>query len=177
MSYRKSHVAPRSTVYGCTTPVIVCVFKFGKTCSFGIVAAICNARIEHITNEQKSTYKHQLADNCNPRVDTHILFMVKDTNVEESPFIDNSRHVYIPVRLNCGIQAWCRPDVLSCHPMVLYDLNHDLAQCLHILPTSVHPLIYRTKVWVNVAYSTGRMANPKMLNHVTAHHHEAWLVW
>jgi len=91
--------------------------------------------------------------------------------------IDNSRNVYIPLRLRCGIQIRCRTAVLRDCPQVLSDLEKDLAQCLRILPRSVQPLVRRTRFWVNQSYCFGSHENPKIVNHTTAHHHEAWLLW
>lgn len=94
-----------------------------------------------------------------------------------SVLIDNTRHIYIPVKLTCGVRVLCRPEVLRRCPLILHDLNTDLRQCLSILPPSVHALVRRTQVWVNHSYSYGPRNHPVILNHSTAHHHEAWLMW
>ena len=94
--------------------------------------------------------------------------------------IDNTRNVYISRRLQCtGIKVYCRPEVLvGCDcPAVLYHLDHDLRQCLRILPASVRPLVQRTQVWVNQTYAYGSIEAPNVMNHTTAHHHEGWLIW
>jgi hypothetical protein len=91
--------------------------------------------------------------------------------------IDNSRNVYIPIQLGCGIRVLCRPDVLTRCPLILKDLNTDLCQCLSILPRSVHHLVKKTQIWVNLSYSYGLRDCPVVLNHSAAHHHEAWLFW
>jgi hypothetical protein len=91
--------------------------------------------------------------------------------------IDNSRNIYIPIQLGCGIRVLCRPDVLTRCPLILKDLNTDLFQCLSILPRSVHHLVRRTQIWVNLSYSYGLRDRPVVLNHSAAHHHEAWLFW
>jgi hypothetical protein len=91
--------------------------------------------------------------------------------------IDNSRNVYIPVHLQCGVQVMCRTDVLFVCPLILRDLNTDLRQALEILPTSVHALVRRTHVWVNHTYAYGPQHEPIVMNHSTAHHHEGWLLW
>lgn len=96
---------------------------------------------------------------------------------QSSALIDNSGKVYIPVRLKCGVHAFCEPQVLSSCPGALGDLNRDLVDCFEILPTNLHGLILRTKVWINLTHRIGQRANPKILNHTTAHHHQAWLVW
>jgi hypothetical protein len=91
--------------------------------------------------------------------------------------IDNSRNLYIPIKLSCGVRVLCRPEVLRQCPLVIHDLNADLYECLKILPPSVHALVRRTQVWVNATYSYGPRRKPMVLNHSTAHHHEAWLLW
>jgi hypothetical protein len=101
-------------------------------------------------------------------------------NLSLSPntaLIDNSRNIYIPIQLGCGIRVLCRPDVLTRCPLILKDLDTDLCQCLSILPRSVHHLVRRTQIWVNLSYSYGLRDRPVVLNHSAAHHHEAWLFW
>ena len=90
--------------------------------------------------------------------------------------IDNTTLVYIPVRLPCGVETCCAPEVLSHCPMVLRSLQTDLVQILRILPWSVHSLVKRTKIWVNANYAYGLRDNPRVLRHSTAHHHEGWLI-
>lgn len=43
-----------------------------------------------------------------------------------SPWIDNSRASYFPVKLKCEVFALCRPEVLVKCPRILQDLNEDL---------------------------------------------------
>jgi hypothetical protein len=97
--------------------------------------------------------------------------------VDSAALIDNSRNIYIPIQLGCGITVMCRPEVLTRCPLILKDLNSDLGQCLSILPRSVRHLVRRTQVWVNLSYSYGPRDRPLVLNHSVAHHHEAWLFW
>lgn len=106
-----------------------------------------------------------------------ICIGVQDTGSESSMLIDNSRNTYHPVRLRCGVRAMCRPEVLGSCPSLLEHLNADLVQCLQILPVSVHALVRRTLIWVNLTYCYGRRDRPEHINHTTAHHHEAWLLW
>jgi len=89
-------------------------------------------------------------------------------------FVDNSQHIYIPVKLKCGVSARCRPNVLSACPQVLVELNNDLTQCLDLLPRSIHSLIRKTVMWVNLSYTVGM---GEVLTHSTTHHHESWLLW
>ena len=103
-----------------------------------------------------------------------------DGQFTESEFgltIDNSRNLYIPLRLLCGVQVMCRPEVLRSCPAILQYLNCDLVQCFKILPVSVRALVRRTRIWVNLTYCYGRCDHPEHTNHTTAHHHEAWLIW
>ena len=102
---------------------------------------------------------------------------INTVEVRKSILIDNSSNIYIPVRLRCGVQVMCRPEVLGICPVILEHLNADLAQCLQILPVSVRPLVQRTQIWVNFSYCYGRYDQPERINHTTAHHHEAWLLW
>ena len=61
-------------------------------------------------------------------------------------------------------------------PTILRDLNHDLMECLSVLPPSVHNLVRRTQIWLNVTYSYGPKDNPKNVKHTTTHHFAAWLI-
>ena len=96
---------------------------------------------------------------------------------QSSLLIDNSRNFYLPVRLKCGVHALCRPDVILHCPNVLQDLNTDLSECLRILPSSVHALVKRTRIWVNRTYAIGPRDQPKIMLHTTTHHHQGWLLW
>lgn len=94
-----------------------------------------------------------------------------------SPMIDNTNVTYLPLILQCGVTACCRPDVLVRCPLILQDLNRDILACLAILPVSTHALIKRTRLWLNTTYYYGPKACPKNVNHSTTHHHEGWLLW
>lgn len=90
--------------------------------------------------------------------------------------IENTQLRYIPIRLACGVCAYCSPDVLSNCPMVLRSIQADLTRAFKLLPLSVHDLIHRTNLWLNwECYSYGRMATPTVLRHVTTHHGSTWL--
>jgi hypothetical protein len=90
--------------------------------------------------------------------------------------IDNRRLPYMPIRLACGVYVYCRPEVLSSCPMVLQSLQADITKALRVLPASVHHLVQRTNLWVNVSYSYGLQSDPQVLRHLTTHHEEGWLV-
>lgn len=94
----------------------------------------------------------------------------------ESKHIDNTQLVYIPIKLGCGNQVFCAPDVLSSCPMILRSIQADLTQILKILPWSVQNLVKRTKIWINASYSYGPRDDPRVLRHSTAHHEEGWLI-
>jgi len=100
----------------------------------------------------------------------------KVTSVEH-PMIDNTNLRYLHFHLQCGVTAFCRPDVLVRCPLVLQDLNSDIQACLAILPMSTHALVKRTNLWLNTTYYYGPKASPRNVNHSTAHHHEGWLLW
>mmetsp|Transcript_24039 Transcript_24039/g.51113 ORF Transcript_24039/g.51113 Transcript_24039/m.51113 type:complete len:552 (+) Transcript_24039:132-1787(+) len=90
--------------------------------------------------------------------------------------IDNRKLVYVPMKLACGLCAYCSPDVLRNCPMVLRSLQADLVRAFKILPVAVHGLLKRTNLWLNWnGYAYGPKANPQVLRHVTTHHHPAWL--
>jgi len=93
------------------------------------------------------------------------------------PVIDNSRNIYLPLQLRCGVTVLCRPEAIMHCPQVLQDLNTDLQQCFRIMPWSVHNLIRRTRIWINLNYRYGPYDKPVSLSHSTAHHHEGWLIW
>ena len=90
--------------------------------------------------------------------------------------IDNTNLVYVPIRLPCGVETFCSPEVLSRCPMVLRSLQTDLVQLVKLLPWSVQSLVLRTKIWINASYSYGSRDDPRVLRHSTAHHHEGWLL-
>ena len=95
----------------------------------------------------------------------------------QAQMIDNSKIHYVAIQLRCGVTAMCRANVLTCCPSVLRYMNQDIMQCLEHLPVSVHSLIRRTKIWINLFYSYGPKQEPRWLRHTTAHHHDAWLHW
>ncbi|KAL7514682.1 hypothetical protein ACHAXN_012584 [Cyclotella atomus] len=90
-------------------------------------------------------------------------------------FIDNSKRIYTPHKLRCGVTVQVGEGVLEECPTVLRDLNHDLIGCLSVLPPSVRSLVRRTKIWLNRTYSFGPKSDPKNVKHTTAHHFAGWL--
>lgn len=90
--------------------------------------------------------------------------------------IDNSLNVYIPFRLKCGITAQCRLEVFDTFPEILDVIEEDVFNCIRALPPSVHDLVRRTNVWINVSYVYGPLDRPKELKHTTTHHYERWLI-
>jgi hypothetical protein len=66
--------------------------------------------------------------------------------------IDNTQTIYHSLRLPCGVPVSCQPAVLGacCCPLLLDCLNQDVQECLRILPNSVHALVRRTRIWVNM---------------------------
>lgn len=91
--------------------------------------------------------------------------------------IDNSCNPYWPIRLRCGVVVMCRPEVFWWCPQVLPILNADLREILALLPANIHPLIQRTKIWVNHQYRYGHREQPTVVQHTAAHHHYDWLLW
>ena len=91
--------------------------------------------------------------------------------------IDNTNKTYIPFRFKCGLKAYCTLDVYEQCPTILQILENDVNHCLRILPFSVHDLIRRTKLWINVTYVYGDIDHPKVLKHMNTHHYERWLHW
>lgn len=71
----------------------------------------------------------------------------------------------------------CRPQVFWRCPKVLQMLYADVCEILKVLPEAVHPLIQRTKIFVNHEYAYGIKAKPVVVQHMTAHHHHEWLLW
>jgi hypothetical protein len=120
---------------------------------------------------------HRETERTNVDGNSHSNLSLSPNIVDSAALIDNSRNIYIPIQLGCGIRVLCRPEVLTRCPLILKDLNSDLCQCLSILPRSVHHLVRRTQVWLNLSYSYGPRDRPVVLNHSVAHHHEAWLFW
>ena len=90
--------------------------------------------------------------------------------------IQNTSLLYVPIKLRCGVTAQCQPNVFVHCRQVLTYLNADVTQCLHVLPPSVHALVKRTTIWINMEYSYGTVSNPKRIKHITTHHHAAWLI-
>lgn len=91
-------------------------------------------------------------------------------------YIDNTRRTYVPITLTSGNTVHCSPEVLSSCPMILRSIQTDLLEILRILPWSVHSLVKRTNIWVNLSYSYGTQDDPHILRHSTAHHERGWLV-
>lgn len=91
--------------------------------------------------------------------------------------IDNSRNVYIPFHLKCGLTAQCRLEVFDICPEILDVIEEDVLNCIKALPSSVHDLVRRTNIWINVSYVYGQLDRPKELKHTSAHHYEEWLIW
>jgi hypothetical protein len=114
-----------------------------------------------------------LSQDCSMPVDLRVMSSTPDYH----QMIDNSRINYVPIKLRCGVTAMCRTNVLILCPFVLQCLHKDILQCLEIMPRSVHALIKRTRIWVNVSYSYGQRDNPRLLRHTTAHHADWWLIW
>jgi len=97
-------------------------------------------------------------------------------SVTPSIKIDNSRNIYIPFWLSCGVQIYCRFNVLMECPKILYILDSDLRNCLKVLPLSVRKLILRIKIWVNLRYECGDVQKPNLYKHCTTHHTKEWLL-
>lgn len=55
-------------------------------------------------------------------------------------------------------------------------LENDLKACFRVLPGSVHEMIRRTNIWLNVDYVYGDVHTPTVVKHSTAHHFDTWLV-
>lgn len=91
-------------------------------------------------------------------------------------YIDNTRRTYVPITVASGNTIHCAPDVLAHCPMILRSIQTDILGILNILPRSVHALVKRTNIWVNLSYSYGTQDDPNVLRHSTAHHEEGWLV-
>jgi hypothetical protein len=100
---------------------------------------------------------------------------------ERSLFVDNSFLQYAPIRLEkSGVICMCRPNVIR-HPYFLRIvgiLDADVVSCLKVLPISVHNLVLRTKLWINLGphYTYGRIENATLAKHTTTHHHTEWLI-
>lgn len=123
------------------------------------------------SNSKEYLPQHSLLSGCSSEYSSYL----------ESPadaiIIDNRKNVYIPVRLNCGVCAHCSPDVLKHCPMVLRSIQADLRKAFSLLPVSVHSLLRRTNLWLNYnGYAYGPKANPRILRHITTHHHPSWLM-
>ncbi len=101
----------------------------------------------------------------------------KMDNSSSTTIIDNSRNVYIPFHLKCGLTAQCSLDVFEQCPTILDIIEEDAYNCLRVLPSSVHDLVRRTKIWINVSYVYGHCSQPKVLKHMNTHHYVQWLEW
>jgi len=91
--------------------------------------------------------------------------------------IDNSRNIYLKVRLHYGVILMCRPEVFWLCPQVLQVLYSDVGEILALLPPSLRPLLQRTRIFVNHEYAYGLKSKPHRVQHTTAHHHHEWLLW
>ena len=96
---------------------------------------------------------------------------------DTTALIDNSRNIYLRVRLRCGVILMCRPEVFWMCPKVLQVLYSDVCDILALLPPSLRPLLQRTKIFVNHEYAYGLKSKPQRVQHTTAHHHHEWLLW
>ena len=123
--------------------------------------------------EQQQGYSNHVESSTYMPVDLRVMSSTPDYH----KMIDNSRIHYVPIKLRCGVTAMCRSNVLILCPFVLQCLHKDVLKCLEIMPRSVHALIKRTRIWVNVSYSYGQRDNPRLLRHTTAHHADWWLIW
>jgi hypothetical protein len=134
-----------------------------------------------VTRKGSSSEHHDVHDSgVKPVSSTRARISSTTTSIQpgdSTHLIDNSKNHYVPIKLNCGVKLCCSPRVLSQCSGVLCQLEADLKQCLQILPKSTHGLIRRTVIWVNVSYNYGPREHPIPLNHLTAHHHEGWLLW
>lgn len=148
-----------------------------------------NSDNESTKHDRNNAHRRRLPQHCadpnsnnNNRLLTNIIDCMDPydqylTAPADPTIIDNRRLVYVPVKLACGISAYCSPDVLKHCPMVLRSIQADISRALSVLPVSVHSLVRRTKLWLNYnGYLYGPVANPQILRHVTTHHHPAWLV-
>jgi hypothetical protein len=99
------------------------------------------------------------AANLNNQNSASVLAEQSAKLIHRSPsiteFIDNSKRVYTPHKLKCGVTVQVGGCVLEECPTVLEDLNHDLMECLSVLPASVRSLVRRTKIWLNRTYCYG----------------------
>jgi len=131
------------------------------------------------TDAHKNTTR-TLSSPSLPHVDTqsssHQTYPPAPTLPQHQSRINNTSLLYLPIKLKCGVTARCQPNVLVQCRQVLTDLNTDITQCLRVLPPSVHKLIKRTAIWINMEYSYGLLSNPKCIKHITTHHHVGWLV-
>uniref|UniRef100_A0A7S3KWZ5 Uncharacterized protein n=1 Tax=Amphora coffeiformis TaxID=265554 RepID=A0A7S3KWZ5_9STRA len=96
---------------------------------------------------------------------------------DRTALIDNSRNIYLRVRLRCGVILMCRPEVFWLCPQVLQVLYSDVGDILALLPRNLRPLLQRTKIFVNHEYAYGLKSKPQRVQHTTAHHHHEWLLW
>jgi len=116
---------------------------------------------------------------------------------QQSEWIDNSRLLYLPIRLSlppaaeqgelqgdddnsnaaAAITLMVRPEVLVKCPGVLADVREDFRDCLRLVPSSARKLLLRTKIWINLTYRYGPVEDPRAPSHTTTHHHASWLLW
>ncbi len=95
--------------------------------------------------------------------------------ITSNRYIDNTKTIYIPIRLQCGVTIQCTPEIIHQCPSIIQTLELDVSNCIRTLPPSVHNFIKRIKIWVNVNYFYGAIDDPRVLKHTTAHHHRQWL--
>ena len=148
--------------------------------SKGVLKDFQSSWLSHVSNIVTLVDPKDLDDLSStkrPGFNHHYRYHYSEQENRDNPMIDNSNLRYISIHLQCGLTAYCRPDVLVRCPSVLQDLNRDIQACLAILPLSTHALVKRTNLWLNTTYYYGPKANPKNVNHSTTHHHEGWLIW
>lgn len=139
-----------------------------------LVTGCGDAATETVRGRQQ---EQQLISDTVSFMPTDIKVMHTMHHASYAKMIDNRFINYVAIKLRCGVVAMCRTNVLTTCSSVLKSLNEDLAMCLEILPPSVHSLIRRIRVWVNLSYSYGAHDDPRLLKHTTAHHHHEWLIW
>mmetsp|Transcript_15849 Transcript_15849/g.18416 ORF Transcript_15849/g.18416 Transcript_15849/m.18416 type:complete len:341 (+) Transcript_15849:91-1113(+) len=90
--------------------------------------------------------------------------------------MDNTQNIYVPFHLKCGINAHCSLDVFNQCPEILEIVEEDMFAILRVLPPSLHKLIKKTNIWINVTYVYGSFDNPKVMKHTVTHHFQEWLM-
>jgi hypothetical protein len=115
---------------------------------------------------------------------------------QQLQLIDNTQLIYHPIHLQlqapppqcCGstggittsktttVLLMVCPNVLRQCPTILPILQDDITYCLQLVPFSVRSTLLRTTIWINDTYCYGPHQEPIYVNHMTTHHHVAWLV-